>query len=188
MHVDEGKEGTIHQNSWYHWYNARNGDALVRGMEPMARFDHDDADERRTGKRTDTQPHVETDVAVRWTQIDEIAEAYGDDTAHSYSWQQTARYAEDGREAHGRYGSCDGKLPVFVMRSHRKILHKVVDVANLDGEGDTESHREEHQQGVQGTNHSHLNISVEHIAYKVDEWNSRHDEEGTRHQRMPRGI
>ncbi|CUQ63229.1 Uncharacterised protein [Segatella copri] len=74
------------------------------------------------------------------------------------------------------------------MRSHRKILHKVVDMANLDSEGDTESHREDHQQGVQGTNHSHLNISVEHIAHKVDEWNSRHDEEGTRHQRMPRGI
>ena len=72
MNVDEGKEGAIHQNSRYHWDNARNGDALVRGMEPMARLDHNDADERRTGKRTDAQTHVETDVAVRWTQIDEI--------------------------------------------------------------------------------------------------------------------
>ena len=68
VHVDEGEQGTIHQNSRYHWDNARNGDALVRGMEPMARLDHDDADERRTGKRTDAQTHVETDVAVRWTQ------------------------------------------------------------------------------------------------------------------------
>ena len=38
MNVDEGKEGAIHQNSRYHWDNARNGDALVRGMEPMARL------------------------------------------------------------------------------------------------------------------------------------------------------
>ena len=80
----------------------------------MARLDHDDADERRTGKRTDAQTHVKTDVAVRWTQIDEIAEAYGDDTAHSYNRQQTARYAEDGREAHGRYN-----------RSHNRAAYQV---------------------------------------------------------------
>ena len=73
VHVDEGKQGTIHQNSRYHWDDARNGDALVRGVEPVACLDYDDADERRTGKRTDAQAHVETDVAVGWTQVDEVA-------------------------------------------------------------------------------------------------------------------
>ena len=101
MHVDEGKEGTIHQNSRYHWDDARNGDALVRGVEPVAGLDDDDADERRTGKRTDAQAHVETDVAIGWTQVDEVAEANGDDAAHSHNWQQASRNAEDGREAHG---------------------------------------------------------------------------------------
>ena len=54
-----------------------------------------------TGKRTDAQAHIETDVAIGWTQVDEVAEANGDDTAHSHSWQQASRNAEDGREAHG---------------------------------------------------------------------------------------
>ena len=101
VHVNEGKQGTIHQDSRYHWDDARNGDALVRGVEPVACLDDDDADERRTGKRTDAQTHVETYVAIGWTQVDEVAEANGDDAAHSHNWQQASRNAEDGREAHG---------------------------------------------------------------------------------------
>ena len=74
-----------------------------------------------------------------------------------------------------------------MVRSHREILHEVVDVANLDGEGNTECHGKDHQQGVQGTNHSHLDVAVEHVAHEVDQRNSRHDEEGARHQWVPRG-
>ena len=154
----------------------------------MACLDDDDADERRTCQGTDAQAHVETDVAIGWTQVHEVAEANGDDTAHSHSWQQASRNAEDGREAHRRYGCRNGELPVFVVRSHRKVRHEVVDVANLDGKGNAECHGKDHQQGVQGANHSHLDVAVEHVAHEVDQRNSRHDEEGARHQWVPRGV
>ena len=55
MHINEGEEGTIHQYSRYHRYHTRDGDALMRGMEPVASLDHNDADEGRTSQRTDAQ-------------------------------------------------------------------------------------------------------------------------------------
>ena len=45
VHVDEGKQGAIHQNSRYHRDDTRDGDALVWGMEPMACLDDNDADQ-----------------------------------------------------------------------------------------------------------------------------------------------
>lgn len=188
VHVDEGKERTVHQYSWYHRDDTRNGDALVRSVEPMACLDDDDADECRTCQRTDAQSHVETYVAIAWTEVDEVAEAYGDDATHCHNWEQATRYTEDGGESHCRYSGCYGKLPVFMVRSHGEVLHKVVDVAYLNGKCNTKRHRQYHQQGVEGSDHTHLYIAIEHITHKVDEWHSWHDEEGASHQWMPRGI
>ena len=103
-------------------------------VEPVACFDNDDTDKCRTGKRADSQAHVKSDIAVARTEIDEVAEAHGDDATHGDNRQESARYAEDGRETHSRDGSSYGKLPILVMRNHREVFHEVVDAAHLNGE------------------------------------------------------
>ena len=154
-------------------------------MAAVARLDDDDADESRTCQRTNTETHVKTNIAITWTQVDKVAETNSDDTSHSNCRQQTARNAEDGGEAHGRYGCCYGIFPVGMMGRHGKVGHKIVDVAHLYGECNTESHSQYHQQCVEGSYHSHFDIAVYHVAYEIDKWHSRYDKQSAGHQRMP---
>ena len=185
VHINEGKESAIHQNTRNHWDDTRDGDTLMRSVEPVARLDDDDADESRTCQRTNTETQVKTNIAITWTQVDNVAETNSDDTSHSNYRQQTAWNAEDGGEAHGRYGCRNGIFPVGMMGRHGKVGHKIVDVAHLYGECYTESHSQYHQQCVEGSNHSHFDIAVYHVAYEIDKWHSRYDKQSAGHQRMP---
>ena len=46
MHLDEGEESAIHEHTGHHRDYARDGDALMGNVEPVASLDNDDADER----------------------------------------------------------------------------------------------------------------------------------------------
>lgn len=46
VHVDEGKERTIHQYTRYHWYYARDGDAMMGSIEPADGLGGNEADQR----------------------------------------------------------------------------------------------------------------------------------------------
>lgn len=63
-----------------------------------------------------------------------------------------------------------------MMGRHGERLGKIVDAADLDGKGDAESHGQHHEQRIDGTDESGLDIAVEHVAHKVDERHTRYDE------------
>ena len=52
--------------------------------------------------------------------------------------------------------------------------------------GNTECHRRYHQKGIDSSYNTYLYIIVEHIVDKVNQRNTRYDEQGTSQQRVPR--
>ena len=73
-----------------------------------------------------------------------------------------------------------------MVRSHGEVAHKVVDASHLDGKSYTKRHGEHHEQSVDGSGETHLMESREHIADEIDERHSRHNEQRTSQERMPR--
>ena len=74
------------------------------------------------------------------------------------------------------------------MGRHAQVLHEIVDAADMDGQGDAERHGDDDQQRIDGSRNAYLYIAVEHVADEVDQRDSRHDEKGAGHQRMPRRV
>ena len=142
-------------------------------MKPVARLDDNDTHRRGSRQRPDGQSHVQAEVAIARTEVDKVAHTHGDDTTHGHDGQQSPRDVEDGGESHGRHGGSNGILPILMMGCHGERLGKIVDAADLDGKGDAEGHG---QQRIDGTDESGLDIAVEHVAHKVDEWHARYDE------------
>ena len=66
------------------------------------------------------------------------------------------------------------------MRNHTDGREEVGNAAQFHGKCNTKCHSSHHQQRVDGTDNTYLNIIVEHIIDEIDQWNTGDDEQRTR--------
>ena len=154
----------------------------------MYHLDVDDRDECRAHKRTNHQTLSQTYVVVGRTEVDEVARADSDDSSAGYPGHETFRGVVDGSEAHtgdsGGYSVGDEA----VVRNHTQILDKVVLTADFNSQRNTEAHRHDHEHSVGGSDKAVLDMVVEHVVDKVDQWHSRHDIQRAGHKGMVRRV
>ena len=160
---------------------------MMRNMEPVNSLDADKTDERTAGKRTDGKSHVQSDIIVGRTQIDEVTRTNGNDSAYCHNPEQTTRDVENHGESHSRNGCCRSITNIVIVWYHRYRLELAkVEIAQFQEEGNTERHGYNHQKGVNGSRQSHLYVVVEHIVHEVYQWHARYDKQRTGKQRMER--
>ena len=75
------------------------------------------------------------------------------------------------------------------MRNHAQftelfVNHHIFYHQQTHGYDNAKSHGTNHQYRIHSTDDAHLNVVVNHVIYKVDDRNSRHNEQCTSQQRM----
>ena len=188
VHFYQCKESPVHEHARHHRDDAWDRQAVVRRVEYVNGFYADDTYERRAYERAKDEAPVESHVAVARSEVHEVTRAYGYYASYGYHPEQTPRYVEYHREAHGRYGCRHGIGQIAVVWRHAEVFHKVVYAAHLDGYYYAERHGRHYHERVDGPRYAYADVAVEHVAHKVDQRYARNDEQGTGHERMPRCV
>ena len=158
----------------------------MRQMYPVNHLDVYDTDERCADERPQNGSPIQADVVVAGSQIDKVACANCHDTTqrqHPKLFRWKIIY---GGKTHRRNSCGDGIHPIWMVRRHTQVFHKIVNAAHTDSQYNAKRHCRNNQHRIDAPHDAHLNIIVEHIVYKVDDGNAGHKKQCACHQRMPR--
>ena len=176
--IQQGEQQPVEEYTRNQRDDSRNLQQYDRGIENVACPQSEDAQHGRSEAGGCSLAHIKLQHA-------EIAQADGDAGTGPDDQQQALRDIEHQAEANRGDEGCDGMRKVDAVRrdgQRGEIRH----IAEADCRHDAEGHAADDEKSINGPCRAGNDIAVEHIVDRVDQRNSRHDEQGTGNKRMPR--